>query len=77
MEESICSRRRGGAPPAFKQRSLVLPPRPLEGQDSPLRHAPQQDMSFFSLKGYARDSLAGPLPQHLTEADSPFQHHEK
>ena len=34
-------------------------------------------VSFFSLKGYGGDSLAGPLPQHLTEAESPFQHHEK
>ena len=33
-------------------------------------------MSFFSPYDYGRDPLAGPLPQHLKEAESPFQHHE-
>ena len=64
MEESTCSRRRGGAPRNLQTKKSGPPPWPLERTDSPLRHALRQDKMSMSLQvtlGMRRELLSQEL----------------
>ena len=64
MEESICSRRRGGDPRNLQTNKSGPPPCPLERTDSPLRRALRQDKMSMSLQvtlGMRRELLSQEL----------------